>query len=142
MNEREYRELVQVIRALFEESGLSDLADLNNYIRSTDAGPHLPESKELVRLMLEAFDRHLAVLDERTVAESLDRIGHHLEDGPTPEAALLHHPTVLSEFSEKETSVEINGYSGISEIRTRLKEFMIDLGREPPTPDRSRGFER
>ena len=55
MNEREYRELVQVIRALFEESGLFDLADLNNYIRSTDAEPHLPESKELVRLMLEAF---------------------------------------------------------------------------------------
>ena len=142
MNEQDYRELVQFIRLQFAEFSLSDLANLNNYIISTETEPTLPESKKLVHLMLEAFDRHLAALDEQTVTESLVRISNCLADGPTPEVALLHYPTGLAELSGAETSVPITGYSRISEIRTRLREFMIDLDREPPTPDRSRGFER
>lgn len=142
MNEDEYRELVQFIQSQFREIGLSDLADLRNYLTSIDAEASLPESKKLVHLMLEAFDRHLAALDAQTVTESLVRIRKFLADGPVPELAVVHYPEALSELTRTKSPVLISGYSGIADIRTQLREFMDDLDREPPTPDRSRGFER
>lgn len=91
--------------------------------------------------MLEAFDRHLAVLDEDVVQDSINRINENL-DNPYRQKikqALLHYPSGISpDFEEKSEPEPIRGIPGISQLRQQLRELQqnLDIGREPPGPDR------
>ena len=141
MNNDDYRKLAELIRSQFVEFGLSDLADMYEYRIFQEDEDRFPDNKELVKLMLEAFDRHLAVLDEDVVQSSIKRINENMDDSPRQEIeqALLHYPLGISpDFEEKFEPEPIHGIRGISQLRKQLRKLQqdLDMGRRPPGPDR------
>ena len=141
MNNDDYRKLAELIRSQFVEFGLSDLADMYEYCIFQKDEDIFPGNRELVKLMLEAFDRHLAVLDEDVVQDSIKRINQNMGDSSRQEIkqALLHYPLGISpDFEEKFEPEPILGIQGISRLRKQLRELQqdLDMGRGPPGPER------
>ena len=149
MNNDDYGKLAKFIRSQFAEFGLSDLADMYEYRILQEDGDRFPDNKTLVNLMLEALDRHLAVLSEDVVQNSIKIINGNLNISPKQEIkqALLHYPSGISpDFEEKSEPEPIRGIQDISLLREQLRKVQqgLDMGREPPGSDKgpTRGPER
>ena len=153
MNNDDYGKLAELIRSQFIEFGLSGLADMyeyriflsdmHEYRRPQEDSDRFPDNKILVTLILEALDRHLAVLSEDVVTNSIIRINENLDKDIYPKQeikqALLHYPSGISpDFEEKLGPEPIRGIQGISQLREQLRKLQqgLDMGREPPGPDR------
>lgn len=76
MNEEDYLALRNLVQQLLLESGLSEIADDENYLLDEDDedGSILPDPQTHLIKLLQAFRRHLAVSDRRLIISSLERI--------------------------------------------------------------------
>lgn len=88
-------ELVVAIQGMLEKRGLQDLANLENYVLYIDGRPSLPEPPALAVKMLEAFKRHVAMMDHDQFCKSLELIGDASDD-TVPEGAIIN----MSEVSK------------------------------------------
>ena len=139
MNDQEYRELAKIIQSKFDEFELFGLTDMHDYRIFQGSEYKLPDGREFVDLMLKAFDRHLAVLDEKTVLNSIEKINENLTEFIPLEQALLHYDFSMSpDFEEGPDPEPIRGIPDISRLREQLRKLQQDLGldMEPPGPDR------
>ena len=131
MEESEYVQLVQFLREKFLENGLNEIAEVRNYEIDNAGEKSLPDSRELVLLMLSALDRVLIMGDRSVVEESLISLRQSIDEGDRPDRVLIHfdqdNSALLVGRSEPE---ELEGVPGTGEARSALAELirLIDSG--------------
>ena len=77
MNEDDFGEIVAEIRAQLEGVGLSDIGDEENYLTDGEDGRRRPSNKRLAIATLEAFGRHVALLDRDAYFRAMALIRDH-----------------------------------------------------------------
>ena len=139
MDEEDYFELARSIRAHLEELGLHDIADFRNYMDDDDGERPPPDGRTLMKLMLEAFDRYLAVNASETVEEALRTIRESIDGEGAPSTALVHIEDERTAALEgREIAEPIATLGNMSEVRAalgRLGELLLADPEHPP-PDR------
>lgn len=81
MDEEDWREIVRIIQDELREIGHSDIADLSHYEVREDFERFLPDSRYLVKEMLDALHRNMSVRSSTTVRQSIDQLGRLIDDG-------------------------------------------------------------
>jgi hypothetical protein len=81
MDDEDYRALIELVAFELRRSGAPDIANERHYVAvdDEDGQPRLHEPQKRLILMLEAFERHVAVQDRAVVEKSLDTIGRTLQ---------------------------------------------------------------
>lgn len=133
MTEEELWRLIEEIRQRLNEAGLSEIGALENYLEETsDGGPHLPSPHDLAIEMLEAFDRHLALLDHRTYENAMERIRGQTGIGDESPVSAMIHP-LAGEYGGEVLSLEqlvsypSSSSTSIADIRCLLSELITSL---------------
>ena len=126
MDKDDYAELVRSLMTHFRDAGLGDLADLTAYLKPVEDAPPggeyvLPEPKALVRAMLEAYDRHLVLLDPETVVTALSRTGERLTGGEKPNKARV------VAAADAATALGLRGLTEVGELRAAVRKLLDEL---------------
>ena len=112
--------------AHFRDAGLGDLADLTAYLEPVEDAPPgreyvLPEPRALVRAMLEAYDRHLVLLDPEPVVTALSRTGEAMTGGEKPNEARV------VTAGDAATALALSGLTEVGEIRAAVRKLLDGL---------------
>ena len=144
MNEEEYLALADLIGRHLVELGLGEIADLGNYMDNEGEERSPPDGRALIKLMLGAFDRYLAVNSAETVEESLEIIRGCIDEGERPGGVFVHlGEEELAVTVGRDGAEPIATLGNMSETRTALRRLAERLLEDsgPPEPDgESRGF--
>jgi len=81
MDDEDYRALIEVVTFELRRSGAPEISNERHYVAGDDEDgqPRLHEPQKRLMLMLEAFERHVAIQDRAVVEKSLDTIGRVLQ---------------------------------------------------------------
>ncbi|MCF6446149.1 hypothetical protein [Nereida sp. MMG025] len=126
MNEEDYRDLINLIRARLEALGLADIADLSNYTDEME-GRRLPDGRTVVKLMLTALDRRLAANDSDVVQKSLWLIGDVIGDGKRPTSARIEHDPERALFEGRDFIEMVEGDHRVPAARAELQNLISAL---------------
>ena len=135
MDDRDYLELARSFRDHFKALGLHDIADFRNYIENEDGERMLPDGRTLMKQMLEAFDRYLAMNASETVEEALTTIRKSIDGEEGPETALVHlEDERMATLERRGSAVPIATLGKLLEVRSelgRLREFLLSDPDDP-----------
>lgn len=134
MDDEDYQALVTEVTAQLKSIGAADIADDQHYV---DVNPETGEArllspKKRLFLMLQAFDRYLAIQDRSTFEKAQAIFRDSLDEGQMLSAVYLI-PT--EDGSEHE--VDLSKAPDLSEVREQLSALTRELfriDRDPPTP--------
>ena len=93
MEEKDYEDLIEIVKGYMREYDLSDLADDSNFLDPyllTEGVSKLPPQQKHLILLLEAFQLHLKWTDRQTVEDNLKYLQENVENGP--ENAFIEFP--------------------------------------------------
>jgi hypothetical protein len=93
MEEKDYLDLIEIVKGYMRQYDLSDLAEDSNFVEPTllDEGVYkLPPPQKHLILLLEAFQLHLKWTDRETVQGNLKYFQENVESGP--ENAFIEFP--------------------------------------------------
>ena len=139
MDNEEYFVLARLIRDRLLELDLDEIAEFSNYMEDEGEDRLPPDGKSLVRGMLRAFDRYLAVNALETVEESLRIIGHNIDRSELDIRALVH-PTNdgIDVVNGRDIAEPVPTLGNMSEVRNELAilEALLLEDAEDLGPDR------
>jgi hypothetical protein len=131
MADENYIELVRALQAELRQSGLVDLADLDNYMIEDREGRRLPPWGELFDEMLAAFDRHLSLHDRSTYEEAVTILRKAGVEGPV-EDVRVRVDERTAEITGIESQISLSQLPNLSSLRELVR------GLRTYRPDRER----
>ena len=138
MDDIEYFELARLIRDHLLDLGLDNIADFNNYVEDEGEDRLPPDGKNLIKLMLAAFDRYLVANASETVQHALQIVARNIDEGEPPMRAAVHFgDDRMAAIQGRERPAEVVGLQNIVEVRTalrRLEQLLLEDS-DPSGPD-------
>lgn len=135
MDENDYYELARFIRDRLEELGLDDIGDLRSYMEEKNGERSAPGGKALVKSLLDAFDRYLALNSSETVDKSLRILGRSVESGEPPSEVLVYpgeEGLAVMEGRKEPEQLPTLGY--LEQTRMELTDLKELLMADPDEP--------
>ena len=124
MDDKEYFELARLIRDHLLDLGLDNIADFNHYVEEEGEDRSPPNGKNLIKMMLAAFDRYLVANASETVQEALQIIARNIDEGEPPMRAAVHfEDDMMAAIQGRERPVEVVGLQNTVEVRTALRRL-------------------
>lgn len=120
MDEAEWGEVVEFLRAKFVELGHFEIADIRNYEVRESSELITPSSRDIAFGMLKALDRELAVQSPELYNNSLLRLKKLIDTGEAPSEVVI--------WANKGERVErLVPLDGIPDAQRELKELIKTL---------------
>lgn len=136
MEEKDYEDLIEIVKGYMREYGLSDLADDSNFLDPyllIEGESKLPPPQKHLILLLEAFQLHLKWTDVDTVKRSLERLSETVEEAP--ENAFMELPD-----RGGSRRVYLTELPALGPLRKELDDLIIALRGEDFEPSPTRGL--
>lgn len=136
MEEKDYEDLIEIVKGYMREYDLSDLADDSNFLDPyllTEGVSKLPPPQKHLILLLEAFQLHLKWTDRQTVEENLKYLQENVENGPA---------NAFIEFPDRADGRQLflREMPSLGSLRFELQRLIVALRGEDYEP--SPGMER
>ncbi len=128
MDEEDFLEIIAEIRRQFEELGIAELGDIENYITEFHAEVDYPDNRKLAIEMLLAFDRFLSVRDRTTYNDAMSRIRENCAGPQYPESAVIFLSERESHMFHVAERQDLSEVKDLSEIRKAMSSLIENLG--------------
>ncbi len=120
MEEEDYRALIRIVAAELRASGAPDISHERHYVyihaETGEATLHEPQKR--LMLMLEAFERHVAIQDRSIVEESLGTI-NRVTRGEGPRRAVI---VLATDGAARE--IDLSEAPDLGVVRQELRAFI------------------
>jgi hypothetical protein len=134
ISENGFLNLSEEIRTQFEENGIGEIGDPENFIVREGDRTFVPNSLEYVIGMIDAFDRYLSTLDHATYDMSIKNISELMVDGVGPDGALVFPSEADKRLSFFREPIDLSNTADFEELRGELRNLKRDL-KEAYDPD-------
>lgn len=124
MEERDWLEILRLIRAELRNIGLNSIAELSGFDEETYEGRRTYGARKLTILMLEALDRHLAIHSPKTVEQAMKMIRENVDTRGIDAAILINNGDDI-EVEEREGEEVLRGDE---RIPSAMEDLRILIG--------------